>query len=664
MPRYARWLALARAPAALRRLKRSLGGRTLLAAIEAADVRVMAEALGDGAVLDDALALARSGRVPARLAAAAAQLAAPAPALRLLDAARAGHPKSGRLRRDYLTALAPVDHAAFDSLARAILARSTDPADAHAIWIAAHAEGAALGDLRQVAADRFAVLAGEDAASWRLRARRDKALGEVDAAVAAYRRAIALAGPTRAALLAEAADYVERRGRYGSDTDLVREAVALGLRDPAKLRTKAFLALDVAADAPAGAFDHLVDRVLPGRTHYVPENRLLMIGNSLRCGGMERVLANSVAHLRNGGTFAAVDLALLDFDPAGESAFFLPATGLAAADIAVLAPLKEREPALATLPAGWAGRAQAVYDLIAVRRPRVVHIWNDQLGLIAGFAALLAGAPRVIVHFHHMRPTRNPAEARSAAAFPACFRRLVERPEMRFLFCSQAAADDYADWWQVAADDRFVTLHNGFEPIARRDRVAARAAFGIPAAVPVIGSLLRFEAVKQPLLWLDAAARIAADHPDARFLLAGDGDLLDRARDHAGAIGLGDRLILPGKVADIAGALAAMDLFMLTSASEGLPSGTIEAQLAGVPVVAFDVGGTAETVLEGVTARLVPVNDLAAIVGAANGWLADRIARAEAGRLAEVHALRRFSMERYLQDLEALYGSAEAAAHR
>ena len=636
----------------------------MLDAIAGGNAAAVAAAYGD-----DLLLLAKAGRMPVRLLAETAVVLPPALAVRLLDAAQIGHPGSGRLRRDYLTLLAGVgEWAVFARLAWRVLAETNDAADAHAIWLALHdakhlaglerANGEALGDAATL---RFEALARDDAASWRLRARRHKALGEVDATVAAYRRAIALAGPTRAALLAEAADYVERRGRYGSDADLVREAVAEGLRNPTAIRTAAFLSLDAAADAPAGAFDHLVDTVLPGRMPYAAEDRLLMIGNSLRCGGMERVLALSVAHLRASGTFAAVDLALLECDPAGDSGFFLPATGLAAGEIVRLDPVPERGAALATLPVGWAMRAQAVFDLVAARRPRVVHIWNDQLGLIAGFAALLAGAPRIIVHFHHMRPTRNPAEARSAAAYPACYRRLAERPELRFLFCAATAAADYADWWGVDGDG-FTAVHNGFDPIPRVERAAARAAFGIPAAAPVVGSLLRFEAVKQPLLWLDAAARIAADDPQAHSLLAGDGDLLAAARHHAAALGIADRVVLPGRVADIATALAAMDVFMLTSASEGLPSGTIEAQLAGVPVVAFDVGGTAETVVRDVTARLVAANDVTAIAKAVCDWLADPVARAAAGRSAELHAARRFSMERYLQDLDALYGSAEAAA--
>ena len=121
------------------------------------------------------------------------------------------------------------------------------------------------------------------------------------------------------------------------------------------------------------------------------------------------------------------------------------------------------------------------WRLIRRLRPHAVHAWNDRLGLIAAFAALLAGTPRVLIHFHHMRPTRDPAERETAARYPAAYRHLLARPELRFTFCSQAALDDYAAFWNVDPVERMIPLHNGFPPvpaITAAERAAARARFG------------------------------------------------------------------------------------------------------------------------------------------------------------------------------------------
>jgi glycosyltransferase involved in cell wall biosynthesis len=230
---------------------------------------------------------------------------------------------------------------------------------------------------------------------------------------------------------------------------------------------------------------------------------------------------------------------------------------------------------------------------------------------------------------------------------------------VEFLFCSEAAARDYADWWGVPYDPaRMRTLHNGFflEPADHpRDTAAARAALGLPLDGPIIASVFRFDPVKQPLVWVEAAIAILAQRPDARFLLLGEGDLKPEVEARIADAGIADRFILPGLVRDVPRWLAAADLFMMTSRTEGLPNGAIEAQFAGVPVVSFDVGGVGETILADETGRLVPADDVMALADAAVRMLADPGLK-EAGAAGSSQAARRFGMARYLAELGAIYG--------
>ena len=97
---------------------------------------------------------------------------------------------------------------------------------------------------------------------------------------------------------------------------------------------------------------------------------------------------------------------------------------------------------------------------------------------------------------------------------------------------------------------------------------------------------MRFAAEKDPDLWLETAAVIAAARPDVRFVLAGYGEHADDVARKVQEFGVADRVILPGPTADVGLVYAAMDVLMMTSRFEGVPNVLIEAQAAGVPVVA------------------------------------------------------------------------------
>src|SRR5471030_1188339 len=112
--------------------------------------------------------------------------------------------------------------------------------------------------------------------------------------------------------------------------------------------------------------------------------------------------------------------------------------------------------------------------------------------------------------------------------------------------------------------------------------------------------------------------------------MVGDGALLDEVRVRVSSLGLRGIFHFPGQVKNVPDYLACFDLFMLTSESEGLPNTLVEAQLAGVPVLATDVGGARETFSSGVTGRLVTAATPEALAEAAVACLTDHDWRHEA----------------------------------
>lgn len=134
---------------------------------------------------------------------------------------------------------------------------------------------------------------------------------------------------------------------------------------------------------------------------------------------------------------------------------------------------------------------------------------------------------------------------------------------------------------------------------------------------PLFGTIARMEEEKGQGWLLEAFARIAEQMSGARLVIAGGGPKLDEWRARAEAFGLGDRLLLPGRIDDAIAFLDSLDIFVIPSIdAEGLPTTILEAMGSGLPVVATDVGGAAEAVVHGRTGLVVPPRDVEALARA------------------------------------------------
>jgi glycosyltransferase involved in cell wall biosynthesis len=142
-----------------------------------------------------------------------------------------------------------------------------------------------------------------------------------------------------------------------------------------------------------------------------------------------------------------------------------------------------------------------------------------------------------------------------------------------------------------------------------------------------------------------------ADH----LLLLGDGPLRQELESQAQELGIGHRVHFLGRRADVGRMLAAADVFVLPSKSEGMPAVLIEAGLSGLPSVAFNVGGVGEVIEEQVTGMLVAPEDYQQMRKRLAALGQDARLRAEIGEAARRRCLDLFSMEKVASDYEALF---------
>jgi glycosyltransferase involved in cell wall biosynthesis len=276
-------------------------------------------------------------------------------------------------------------------------------------------------------------------------------------------------------------------------------------------------------------------------------------------------------------------------------------------------------------------------------RPAAVFAQLDAPNVLAGVACHAAGVPRVVLSFRNYNPTHFPY-IHEDWMLP-CYQALAASPRVVLAGNSHAANRDYAAWIGPAAG----TVHtvpnaidaDGGEPADYEQSTALRAALGIAAGAPVIIGVFRLSEEKRPLIFLEVCRAVRRSLPGLRVLIVGEGPLHGRlSRD------LEPWIELLGRRSDVAQLLQLSDLLLLTSSHEGMPNVVMEAQLAGLPVVASRTGGLADCVADGQSAILVDPGDLEGYVRGCLRLLFDPAAARAMGARGAKRMREDFTIER------------------
>jgi glycosyltransferase involved in cell wall biosynthesis len=210
-----------------------------------------------------------------------------------------------------------------------------------------------------------------------------------------------------------------------------------------------------------------------------------------------------------------------------------------------------------------------------------------------------------------------------------------------------------------------VTIHEGIDlgRVAAAPAADLHADLWLPHHAPIVGNVAALVPHKGQRHLIEAAAIVVTQVPDARFVIAGEGELRPQLERQIKERHLEKHVFLAGFRPDILPVHKAFDLFVMSSITEGLGTSLLDAMACGKPIVATTAGGMPEVVADGETGVLVPPRDDEALAAAIVRLLKDEPRRAAMGAAGERRVREHFSADRMVQDTLDLYKRVCMHAH-
>ncbi|ATC61370.1 glycosyltransferase family 4 protein [Lactococcus raffinolactis] len=253
------------------------------------------------------------------------------------------------------------------------------------------------------------------------------------------------------------------------------------------------------------------------------------------------------------------------------------------------------------------------YDLLAYQfiakkikqiKPDIVHCHSSKAGVIGRLAAKRRGVKKIFYTPHAYSFLAPEFSGKKKFLFVQ-----IEKFLSRFMttqtFCVSKGEMQAALEVNLDKTDKFQVIYNGLPEIDLPSKETIRAQLGLEKTVVVIGNNARMSEQKNPMFFMEIAQKMIRQNANWHFVWAGDGQLMPLFQSFIKQNGLEKNIHLLGERPDSETVVTAYDIFLTTSQYEGLPYAPIEAMRAGVPILATNVVGNSELVIEGKNGYLI-----------------------------------------------------------
>jgi glycosyltransferase involved in cell wall biosynthesis len=293
----------------------------------------------------------------------------------------------------------------------------------------------------------------------------------------------------------------------------------------------------------------------------------------------------------------------------------------------------------------------------------IVQSHNAKAHIYGGLAARIAGVPSV----YHLHGVPNPSLSRDGLVSILS----VMVPAQRTIACSSYVARAFGAVWRTGR--QVIPIRNGVmlgTPPSNEAGVTVRQEFGIPTEAPLVVMPARLQRWKGVHVFLDAAAAIVEKYPEAHFMVVG-GALFGLGEEYANELRLqvdrlhlGRAVVFTGYRADVSRFFEAADVVVHSSIEpDPFPTVLLEAMAWGKPVIASDLGGPREIVVQGVTGYLVPPGRAELQSQAIMRLIATPGLRMQMGKAGSTRFQAEFRASRMTAELEALYVDVVGETH-
>ena len=364
---------------------------------------------------------------------------------------------------------------------------------------------------------------------------------------------------------------------------------------------------------------------------------------TLAMGGMERMVCDLLAEIQRSGNRGVL------FCTDGTGAFWDEAPASARA-------VGRRSPFLL----GFDARLLcAMVSYLRRERVDVIHAHNLVAQLYATIAGKLLRLPSLVtVHGQGVTYGGRSDVVRHLLGRMTNVSVAVSRDAARVLLSQRAVPHSRM---RVVANGVPLAVAEGLQSGPPAGKEQAREGLGIPQDVTLFGSVGRLWPEKNYEMLIDAFRALAlkssslSNASPVYLVLVGDGGERERICAHIRQAGIEDAVLLPGYAKDVSMWLRAMDVFCLSSSTEGMSLSLLEACMAGVPTIVTDVGGSREVVEDGVTGIVVPEGDSGALSDAMRRLWFDSALRRSMGKKAHHKAVSCFDFRQTFNQYMAIY---------
>ncbi len=278
---------------------------------------------------------------------------------------------------------------------------------------------------------------------------------------------------------------------------------------------------------------------------------------------------------------------------------------------------------------------------------QIVHTHTHKPNTTARIAAILAGIPIIIANEHNVDEWKN--------AFQKLIDRFLSRSTDRIIVVSKGV-QKFCQSTGIPSC-KFHLIYNGIELDKfnnKKLRDKKRKELGIDENTCVIGTVGRIHPQKGHEFLIDVVEKLLTEHESLLFLIIGEGYLKEELILKVKSLNLSENFRFLGEREDIPQLLSCMDIFVLPSLREGFPNTILEAMASSLPVVATDVGGVRELIIQDETGFIVPPANLTALYEGLSKLIQDKDLRYKMGN-AGYERVKEFSIDKMAKETENLY---------